>query len=106
MPKHDVLTVKTITHIPVDPGDMDSVEQAVLRAEHLGTVAKGLGQTTTETRLNRVPAPEPAPEASEPTEPAADGMDFPDGLDRRATDDGEDPYLAGIQAETEPAAAE
>ena len=91
MPKHDVLTVKTITHIPVDPGDMDSVEQAVLRAEHLGTVAKGLGQTTTETRLNRVPVPEPEPETTEPVVPEApedeppeiidDGPRRPDDLD-------------------------
>lgn len=72
-PKIDVLTVKLTCDIPVNPGDPESVQAAATRIEHLHTVAKGLGQTTIETRLKRVPAPEPA----------GDGMDFPDGLDRR-----------------------
>jgi hypothetical protein len=81
-PKIDVITAKLICHIPVDRSDRESVDTAYAFADHLRDTAAECGQTTVETRLNRVPAPEPAD----------DGLDIPDNLQRTA--------------ETEPAAAE
>ncbi len=95
-PKIHVLTVKLTCHIPVDPGDFHSVQDAarVATAPHAHAAEKG--QTTIETRLNRVPTPEPKAEASEPelaaNDPADDNLDIPERLRRTA--------------ETEPAAAE
>ena len=89
--KIHVLTVKLTCHIPVNPGDVMSVQEAANYAEILHGAGEDYGQTTVETRLNRVPAPEPAPEASEP-EPKSeddgfdpqpdDGLDIPDNLRR------------------------
>ena len=91
MAKIDVLTSKLIVHVPVDPGDPESVHTAAIDIEHLHIVAKGIGQTTIETRLNRVAAPEPEPKASDPVVPEApdaeppDDLDIPDNL-RRTTE--------------------
>ena len=88
--KINVLTVKVTVHIPVDPGDVESVNTVAVGATHLHAAAAALGEATMESRLNRVPAPKPAPEASEPaldpgpTEPPDDdGLDIPPALDRR-----------------------
>ena len=95
-PKIDVITVKLTVHIPVDPGSVDSVQEAADDVEQLLAHGNGLGQASIETRLNRVPAPEPKAEASEPepeaNDPADDNLDIPESLRRTA--------------ETEPAAAE
>ncbi|KKL55643.1 hypothetical protein LCGC14_2253350 [marine sediment metagenome] len=94
--KINVLTVKLTVHIPVDPGSVDSVQEAADDIEQLLAHGNGLGQASIETRLNRVPAPKPAPEASEPAlaanDPADDNLDIPERLRRTA--------------ETEPAVAE
>ena len=85
-PKINVLTVTLKVDIPVDPGDVDSVQEVAGHAERLGTVARELGETTIETRLNRVSAPEPKsePEGDEPETGASapDGLDIPDKLRR------------------------
>ncbi len=65
--KINVLTVMLKCHIPLDPGKVVSVQLAASCAEGLREAGNKLGQTTMETRLNRISAP--APEASEP-EPA------------------------------------
>ena len=99
--KIDVITVKLTCHIPHELGDIVSLHDATDAIEGLRRYAADLGQTTIESRVARVPAPEPKPEASEPksddprvstTESAADGLDIPERLRRTA--------------ETEPAAAE
>ena len=93
-PKIDVITVKLTCHIPVNRDNREAVDAAYATAQGLCVAAEGLGQTTWEKRLNRVPAPAPAPVAAEPvegnldppeskSEAPDDGMDFPDGLDRR-----------------------
>ncbi len=87
MTKIHVLTVKLTVHIPVDPGDVMSVQEAANYAEILRGAGEDYGQTTMETRLNRVPAPEPKAEGPEPEpgpEPADDGLDIPDKLRRAA----------------------
>ena len=77
MPKIDVLTVKLTCHIPLDPGSVASVQFAASVAEGLRDAGEKLGQTSIETRLNRVSAPEPEPDNTEfvddraNTEPAA-----------------------------------
>ena len=104
-PKIDVLTVTLKRHIPIDRKNAASVLEAYSRADELTAAARDYGQAGITTCLNRVAAlapgvEVPAPEASEPesksedpradpadesetTEPADDGMEFPDGLDRR-----------------------
>ena len=90
MPKHDVITVKLTCHIPVNRDNREAVDAAYATAQGLCIAAEGLGQTTWEKRLNRVPAPEPAQPAPEPeltahtTAPAGDGLDSPDFLRRTA----------------------
>ena len=94
-PKIHVLTVKLTCHIPVDPGDFHSVQDAARVATALHAHAAEKGQTSIETRLNRVPAPEPKAEASEPEpealQPAADNLDGPFFLDRT------DPKMAAAE---------
>ena len=68
--KIDVLTVRLTVHIPVDPGEPDTVIKAGLAAKDLHATMIKLGQATKEAHVTRVSAPEPAQEASEP-EPAA-----------------------------------
>ena len=84
MPKIHVLTVKLTVHIPVNPGSPDSVKRAADQADALRAAGSIVGETTVDWRLNRVPAPKPAPEASEPepTESADDGLDIPENLKR------------------------
>ncbi len=65
--KIDVITVKLTCHIPVNPGDVGSVQNAAGRIERLAATAAALGETIIETRVARVTAPEL--EASEPAEP-------------------------------------
>ena len=93
-PKIDAITGVLTFHIPIDPDDSNSVIAAYALADALLATTPKSWQSTLKKRVNRVPAPAPAPVAAEPepTEPPADVMDFPPGLDRRA--------------ETEPAAAE
>ena len=80
--KIDVLTVKLTVQIPLEPANSVTVLDAYKRADELLNFCSGEGhQVTIETRQNRVPAPEPAQEASEP-EPAGDGLDIPDNLRR------------------------
>ncbi len=67
-PKIDVITVKLTCHIPVDPGGVDSVQAAARHSEELSYFASEFGETTVETRLNRVPAPEPKPDAFLPVD--------------------------------------
>ena len=81
MPKINVLTAKLTVHIPLDPGDIDSVLQAADWVERLRAHAASMGETTVETRVARVTAPEPEPKAPEP---AADGLDIPESLRRTA----------------------
>jgi len=83
MTKIHVLTVKLTVHIPVDPGNVTSVQLAASLAEGLRDAGERLGQTTTDWRLNRVPAPEPKPVAAEPVD---DGLDTPDFLKRRTAE--------------------
>ena len=84
-PKIDVITVKLTVHIPVDPGDIDSVQETARRADALLRYSEGHGIASIETRLNRVPAPKPAPEATEAEpKPADDGLDIPEPLRRTA----------------------
>ncbi len=73
-PKIHALTATLKCHVQVDPGDMLSLHNATDAIEGLRRYAAELGQTTIETRLNRVPAPEP--------EPATDELDTPDNLRR------------------------
>ena len=86
MPKHDVITVKLTCHIPVDPGNVTSVQLAASLAEGLRDAGEKLGQTTTDYRLNRVaaPEPEPEPEPSLASISGADDLDIPDNLRRTA----------------------
>ena len=92
--KINVLTVKLTVHIPHKPGSMLSLHDVTDAIEGLRRYAAELGQTTIETRLNRVSVreiqpPAPAPEASEPAldpetfaEPPDDGLDIPEHLRR------------------------
>ncbi len=95
-PKIDVITATLTVHIPVGRGDSESVHKAYAIANDLLAATPEFAQATLDTRLNRVPAPEPKAEASEPelaaNDPADDGLDIPERLRRTA--------------ETEPAAAE
>ena len=85
-PKIDVITVKLICHIPVNRSDRESVDAAYDTAHRLCDTAESLGQTTWEKRLNRIRAPKPAPEASEPEpEPTDDGLDIPPHMVRTGT---------------------
>ncbi len=77
-PRINVLTVRLTVHIPVDPGDIDSVQEVARHAESLRAVASELGQTSVETRLSREPAPAPAP--------VADQLDIPDAPDAVAAE--------------------
>ncbi len=61
--KIDVITVKLTCHIPIDRNDGNSVDEVYGIAQGLCIAAEGLGQTTWEKRLNRVPAPQPRPAA-------------------------------------------
>ena len=58
--KIDVITVKLTCHIPVARSDRESVDKAYAIADAWADEAATLGQTSCETRLNRVSAPEPA----------------------------------------------
>jgi hypothetical protein len=89
--KVDVLTVKLTVHILLNPGDIDSVQEAARHADALLRYSAGHGTASMESRLNRVSVREIQPPEPEP-EPADDGLDIPDNLQRTA--------------ETEPAAAE
>lgn len=85
--KINVLTVKLTCHIPIDPADAVSRDEAGKDAEGLIALAAdiGLGQPVVEVRQNRVTAPEPKPEAPEAAdEPAEDehDLDIPDNLRR------------------------
>ena len=83
MAKINVLTVTLKVDIPVDPGSLRSVQDAAGQAERLGEAASKVGRATVETRLNRVPEPEPKLEAVEPKpEPAAAELDIPENLRR------------------------
>ena len=62
-PKIDVITVKLTCHVPVARSDRESVDKAYAIADDLGDKAALLGQTSYESRLNRVPAPQPQPAA-------------------------------------------
>ncbi|KKM85125.1 hypothetical protein LCGC14_1292140, partial [marine sediment metagenome] len=80
--KIDVITVKLTVHLLVDPGDIDSVQEAARHADALLRYSTTHGTASMESRLNRVsvheiqpPAAEPEPE---PAEPADDGLDIPD----------------------------
>ena len=67
MPKAQKINVLTITlkvNIPVDPGSVRSIQDAAGQAERLREAANRIGRATVETRLNRVPAPEPEAAAS------------------------------------------
>ncbi len=68
-PKINVLTVTLKVDIPVDPGSLRSVQDAASSAERLREVGNKIGRATVETRLARVPAPQPEPAAE--TEAAA-----------------------------------
>ncbi len=57
--KIDVITVKLVCHIPVARSDRESVDKVYAIADAWADEAATLGQTSCETRLNRVPAPEP-----------------------------------------------
>ena len=87
-PKINVITGKLTCHIAVDRSDRESVDKVYEIFDRMCDDASLVGQASIETRLNRVPAPKPAPEASEPaldpgpTEPAADGLDIPERLRR------------------------
>lgn len=118
--KIDVITVKLICHIPVDTGDDESQQNVAGHVKALRELAEGLGETTVEKRLNRVSAPEPAPEVTEPTpepaatEPADDGLDIPNNLRRvpkhepvaDAQDPDPEPARWPGEPKSEPAAAE
>ena len=71
MPKIDVITVKLTCHIPVDPGDMVSVQFAASCAEGLRVAGEKLGQTSYETHINRVTAPEPEAGTPAPVTPTS-----------------------------------
>ncbi len=64
-PKIDVITVKLTCHIPVDRDDRKSVDKAYATADDLCIAAERLGRTIWEKRLNRVPALQPQPDATE-----------------------------------------
>ncbi len=71
MPKTKKINVLTITlkvDIPVDPGSVKSVQYAAGIAERMEETANQIGTVTMETRLNRVPAPQPkfGPATTEP----------------------------------------
>lgn len=86
IPKIDVITVKLTCHIPVNRDDRESVDAAYATAHGLCVAAEDLGQTTWEKRLNRVPAPKPAPQDPDIAPGAAldAGLDIPDNLRRTA----------------------
>ena len=65
MPKIDVITVKLTCHIPVDLGDLVSVQLVASLADGLRVAGTKVGQTSIETRVNRVPEPEPVVESPE-----------------------------------------
>ncbi len=94
MPKIHVMRTKMIAEVVVDPGSIDSVCHAASVLTSINAHVAGLDHATLEitgSRLARVDAPEPMPEAKpEPT--AGDPMKVPANLVRTA--------------ETEPAAAE
>lgn len=84
-PKINVLTIKLTCHIPVDPGDPLSVAFAASCAKGLREAASKLGETSAlDTRLNRVPAPEPTQNAPGPV-PEAPESDPPTGSTSRPT---------------------
>ena len=103
-PKVHAMRLKAQVDIQVDPGSGKSLEDARGIKASIEAHVKKLGYTLViiDYRLSRIPVnpvpepkaePEPEPEPEpETTEPAADGLDIPARLDRRA--------------ETEPAAAE
>lgn len=86
MAKINVLTVTSKTHIPLDPGSLRSLQEATAAANGLIVAASKLGETTSDTRLNRVPAPEPESEPEgdelETMAEAPDNLDVPDNLRR------------------------
>ena len=89
--KHDVITAKLTTHIPVDRNDRESVDNAYEIADRMCDDASLVGQATMETRLNRVTVPEPTtpelesgpvvPETPD-AEPLDNGLDIPENLCR------------------------
>ena len=84
-PKIDAITGVLTFHIPIDPDDSNSVIAAYALADALLATTPKSWQSTLKKRVNRVPAPAPAPVAAEPESGGTpgDGMDFPSGLDRR-----------------------
>ena len=55
--KVDVLTVKLTVNIPLERSNSVTVLDAYKRADELLVFSSNMGETSIETRLNRVPAP-------------------------------------------------
>ncbi|HET98771.1 MAG TPA: hypothetical protein ENH89_00050 [Aurantimonas coralicida] len=98
-PKIHVIRHKLQLDIEVDPASHASLDHAAGILTSVNAHVAGLDHTTMkiiDSRLVRVDAPKPAPEASEPAlaanDPADDNLDIPERLRRTA--------------ETEPAVAE
>ncbi len=94
IPKIHVMRRLLEVDTTVDPDNHDSLDHAAGVLASICAHVAGLDHTTLKviaSGLRRVPAPKPAPEASEPvaaeTAPTVDAMDFPSGLDRRAEAD-------------------
>ena len=91
MPKIHVMRHKLQLDIEVDPASHASLDHAAGILTSVNAHVAGLDHTTMkiiDSRLVRVDAPKPAPEASEPepvepnTEFIDDGLDIPDNLRR------------------------
>ena len=83
--KIDVISGTLKFHIPIDRNDRNAVTAAYAIADGMLAASPKSFQATLETHLNRVPAPKPAPEATEPEPEARDGgLDIPDNLRRTA----------------------
>jgi hypothetical protein len=68
MPKTQKINVLTVTlkvDIPVDPSSIKSVQDTAGQAERLRELGNMVGRATMDTRLNRVPALQPPPDATE-----------------------------------------
>ena len=78
--KIDVITVKLTYHAPIDRSNAAAVLEVYRVADDLLAAAPKNSQPTIDKRLNRVTAPEVAPEASAP---ADDNLEPPENLRRK-----------------------